>query len=68
MILEVMDACMYTDRNSSHLFTVPVGDLISRRPRERDREREDERGPRVEWIACSSLRMMEYVLSARPEK
>jgi hypothetical protein len=29
------------------------------------KERKDERGPRVEWIASSSLRMMEYVLSAQ---
>jgi hypothetical protein len=40
MILQVMDACMYTDENSSHLFTVPVGDLISRREIEKEKMNE----------------------------
>jgi hypothetical protein len=40
MILQVMDTCMYTDKNSSHLFTVPVGDLISRREIEKEKMNE----------------------------
>jgi hypothetical protein len=60
------NGCLYVHRQK--FFTSLYGSRGRSDIKKRDREREDERGPRVEWIASSSLRMMEYVLSARPEK